>query len=98
RVVLDVHYASPEMPLADYLGAHEKDLMFCLTEESELGEGWFTHYRMEMKDNGLSFQVPHELARQQMDRKQCMKVLAGLLHQRCGYKGPVELSINPEIL
>jgi DNA polymerase-3 subunit alpha (Gram-positive type) len=98
RVVLDVHYASPDVSLADYLVAHEKELMFCLTEEAEVGEGWFTHYRMEPRENGLSFQVPHELARQQMDRKQCMKVLSGLLRQRCGYRGPVELSINPDIV
>jgi DNA polymerase-3 subunit alpha (Gram-positive type) len=98
RVVLDVHYASPEISLADYLMAHEKDLMFCLTEESDVAEGWFTHYRMEPRENSLSFQVPHELARQQMDRKQCMKVLADLLSQRCGYRGPVELSINTDIV
>ncbi len=98
RVVLDVHYSKPEISLAEYLLAHEKDLMFCLMEESDVAEGWFTHYRMEAGENTLSFQVPHEVARGQMDRKQCMKILADLLNERCGYKGPIELSINPDIV
>src|SRR5579883_806060 len=84
RVVLDVHYAPGALSLADYLAAHEKDLVFCLMEEADVAEGWFSHYRLEVKGEELSLQVPHELARQQLERKQCETVLKGLLKKRWG--------------
>ena len=98
RVVLDVHYAPGALSLSDYFGAHEKDLIFCLMEEADIAEGWFSHYRIEVKGTEVSFQVPHELARQQLERKQCEKALRDLLKSRWGGEVKVELSINPEIL
>ncbi len=98
RVVLDVHYAPGSIGLSDYLAAHERDLLFCLMEEADVAEGWFSHYRMETKEGELSFQVPHELARQQLERKQCEKVLKDLLKIRWGGEVKVSLFINPDIL
>ncbi len=98
RVVLDVHYAPGALNLSDYLAAHEKDLVFCLMEEADIAEGWFSHYRIEVKGSDLSLQVPHELARQQLERKQCEKILKDLLKNRWGNDPKVGLSINPEIL
>ena len=77
RVILDVHYPPAVITLYDYVGAHEKDLLFCATEEAELAEGWLSHYQIQVKDNLLSFQVPHELARQQLDRKLFPKLIEG---------------------
>jgi DNA polymerase III subunit alpha, Gram-positive type len=98
RVVLDVHYEPSAISLPDYVAAHEKDLLFCLTEEADIAEGWFSHYRIEVKDQSLSFQVPHELARQQLERKQCMKFLRDILKKRLSMEVKTELEINPAIL
>lgn len=98
RVILDAHYAPGTLSLSDYLAAHEKDLVFCLMEEAEIAEGWFSHYGFEVKGSELSLQVPHELARQQLERKQCEKFLKDLLKSRWGGDVKVGLVINPAIL
>ncbi len=98
RVVLDVHYPASVVTPADYLAAHEKDLLFCLTEEADIAEGWFSHYRLEARDKEVLFQVPHELARQQLDRKQCAKFLGEILTKRCSAPIQAKLEINPSIL
>ncbi|HUO56604.1 MAG TPA: PolC-type DNA polymerase III [bacterium] len=98
RVVLDVHYNPGVVTAADYVATHEKDLVFCLMEESDIAESWFSHYRIEVKDSELSFQVPHELARQQLDRKQCPKFLAEILKKRCGVEVKTRLEIQSTIL
>jgi DNA polymerase III subunit alpha, Gram-positive type len=98
RVVLDVHYSPAAISLTDYVAAHEKDLLFCVTEEAEIADGWLSHYQIQVKDNSLSFQVPHELARQQLDRKLFPKHLRDILKSRCGLEANVELTINPAIL
>ncbi|HJT24967.1 MAG TPA: hypothetical protein VJ873_10335, partial [bacterium] len=98
RVVLDVHYIPGALSLAEYLAAHEKDLLFCLMEEADIAEGWFSHYKMEANGAEISFQVPHELARQQLERKQCEKALQDLLKRRWAAEVKVSLSINPAIL
>ncbi len=98
RVVLDVHYGPSVITPADYIAAHEKDLIFCLIEEADIAEGWFSHYRFEAKDLNLSFQVPHELARQQLDRKQCVKFLEEILKKRCGADVKVQLGINAALM
>ena len=95
RVVLDVHYSSPETSLDEYLKAHEKDLMFCLIEETEVAEGWLTHYRLEIQGDKLSFQVPHEVARLQMDRKQCMKVWLIFCVRGLGIRGGSSFPSTP---
>ncbi len=95
RVVLDVHYPPSAIGLSDYLAAHEKDLLFCVTEEAEIAEGWLSHYQIQVTDKVLSFQVPHELARQQLDRKLFSKHLQEILKSRCGLEAKVELMINP---
>src|ERR1039457_3234561 len=98
RVVLDVHYAPSVVTPAEYMAAHEKEFLFCLTEETDIAEGWFSHYRIEVKGSNLSFQVPHELARQQLDRKQCEKFLQDILQKRCGAAVTAKLEINPNLL
>lgn len=98
RVVLDVHYAPSVITPSDYLASHEKDFLFCVTEEAEIAEGWLSHYRIEVKGQDLSFQVPHELARQQLDRKQWSRALQELFLKRCGEDMKVRLEINPAIL
>ncbi len=98
RVVLDVHYSPATISLSDYIAAHEKDLLFCVTEEADIAEGWFSHYQIQIKDNNLIFQVPHELARQQLDRKLFPKNMQDIINSRCGLNAKVELAINPAIL
>src|ERR1039458_2023220 len=56
KIVLDVHYPPSTIGLPAYVAAHEKDLLFCVTEEAEIAEGWFSHYRIQVKDAFLSFQ------------------------------------------
>src|ERR1039457_1874707 len=67
RVVLDVHYAPTVVTPAEYVAAHEKDFLFCLTEEADIADGWLSHCQIEIKEGDVSFQVPHELARQHLD-------------------------------
>ncbi|SRR5579871_590554 len=98
RVVLDVHYAPGALSLPDYLAAHEKDLLFCLMEEADIAEGWFSHYRLEAKGVELSLRVPHELARQQLERRQCEKFLGDLLKARWGAEVKAAISIDAAIL
>ncbi len=98
RVVLDIHYPVSAISPADYIAAHEKDFIFCLTEEAEIAEGWFSHYKIEVKDLNVSFQVPHELARQQLERKDCAKFVAELLKVRCSAEIKAELVSNEAIM
>ncbi len=98
RVVLDIHYEPSQVTPADYILAHEKDLVFCLIEEVDMAEGWLALYRMEVKNLDLLIQVPHEFARQQMERKDCVKVLQEIMKKRCGADVKVELAVNASIL
>ncbi len=98
RIVLDVHYAESVIAPADYLAAHEKDLIFCLSEEADISESWFSYYRVELRDKNLSFQVPNEAARQQLERKECVRVLREILKKRCGVELNVNLQVNPSII
>ena len=98
RVVLDVHYSPSVVTPAEYVAAHEKDFLFCLTEEADIADGWLSHCQIEVKEADVSFQVPHELARQQLDRKQCVKFLEEILQTRCGVKVKAQLVINSTLL
>ena len=98
RVVLDVHYETPLLSPAEYLAAHQNDLMFCLSEEAEVAEGWFAHCRPTLEAQALSLAVPHELARQQLERKQCHRVLEEMIHQRCHAKLEVSFRVNDKVI
>lgn len=98
RVVLDVHYPPSVITVADYLTAHGKELLFCLGEAADLAEGWFAHSRIELQDRVLSFQVPHELARQQLERKEAGRILRDLLKDRTGALMETRLEINASLL
>ncbi len=98
RIVLDVHYAASVIGPADYLAAHEKDLIYCLSEEADISESWFSYYRVELRDTNLLFQVPNEAARQQLERKECVRVLREILKKRCGVDLKVDLQVNPSII
>ncbi len=98
RVVLDVHYGPSVITPAEYIAAHEKDFLFCLMEESEISEGWFTPCRFEILDQNVNFQVPHEMARQKLDRSNCVKFLGDTLSRRCGSQVKVQLEINSALV
>ncbi|HET9869764.1 MAG TPA: OB-fold nucleic acid binding domain-containing protein, partial [bacterium] len=99
KVILDVHY--PAVPLADYLALHAADLVAALIEEGDIAEGWFAHCRLELSGGALVLQVPHELARQQMERKLVPKFLSEMARARCGADTAVKVevveSLRPEI-
>ena len=101
KVILDIHYEGTAVSLSDYLALHQPAFIAALIEEAEIAEGWFSHCRLEIQGPALVLQVPHELARQQMERKQCVKALAEALKARCGAAVPVTLevkeSLKPEI-
>ncbi len=98
RVVLDVHYPPSVIAISDYLTAHEKDFIFCLMEEADIAEGWFSHYQFEMNGTELILQVPHELARQQLERRDCEKFIREVLKVRCGVEVTVKLNINAAVM
>ncbi len=98
RVILDVHYPASVISPADYVAAHEKDFLFCVMEEAGIAEGWFSHYKIVIQNFDLSFQVPHELARQQMERGQCVKFVRDILKDRCGAEVKTSLVINSAVL
>jgi len=98
RVVLDVHYAPSVIAPADYIAAHEKDFIFCLMEEADIAEGWFSHYKFEINGSDLVLQVPHELARQQLERRDCEKFIREVLKARCGAEVNVKLNINSAVM
>ncbi len=98
RVVLDVHYLAGVMAPADYLVCHQKDFVFCLMEDAEIAEGWFSHYQFKVEGPTLLIQVPHELARQQLERRQCEKFTKEVLRARCGVELEVKLEINSLVM
>jgi DNA polymerase III subunit alpha, Gram-positive type len=98
KVVFDVHYAPTVITPADYLAAHEKDLIFCLIEEAGISEVWLTHYRMETKESILTLKIPHEMACQHLRQRQCQDVLRKMLKKRCGAEVEVKLEIDTKLV
>ncbi len=101
KVILDVHYPAGILGTADYLALHGKNLVAALIEEGDIAEGWFAHCRLVMESESLVLQVPHELAQQQMERKQAAKFLSEMMKVRCGVEAAVRVetqaSLRPEI-
>jgi DNA polymerase-3 subunit alpha (Gram-positive type) len=101
KVILDVHYTGAAPTAADYLALHGKSLVAALIEEGDIAEGWFSHCRLVMEGETLVLQVPHELAQQQMERKQAAKFLAEMMKARCALDISVRVetqaSLRPEI-
>src|ERR1700679_740931 len=83
KVVLDVHYPGGVLAARDYLALHAKNLVAALIEEGDIAEGWFSHCQLVMDGETLVLQVPHELAQQQMERKQAAKFLSEMMKVRC---------------
>ncbi|HVM32498.1 MAG TPA: PolC-type DNA polymerase III [bacterium] len=101
KVILDVHYADKAPSPAEYLALHGQSLVSALIEEADIAEGWFAHCRLALEGETLVLQVPHELALQQMERKQAPQFLSDMMKARCGAALPAKArmveALRPEI-
>jgi DNA polymerase-3 subunit alpha (Gram-positive type) len=98
RVVLDAHYAPSIVSAQDYLALHQNDLVYRLAEQAEVSEAWFSHCRPEFQGSSLSLAVPHVLAREQLEKKKCHRVLEDLIRRRCHATLEVSFRVNEEVL
>jgi DNA polymerase III subunit alpha, Gram-positive type len=98
RVVLDIHYEAQLVTLQEYLSAHQGDLLFCLSEEAEVAEGWFQHCRPEIDGSKLLLSVPNELTRQKLELKKCGRVLEDMVRLRCQARVEVVFRVNEQVL
>ncbi len=98
RVVLDAHYGPALLSAQEYLGLHQEDLVYRLSEEAEVSEAWFSHCRPEFQGSTLSLAVPHELAREQLERKKCHRVLEDLIRRRCHERLEVSFRVSEAVL
>jgi DNA polymerase-3 subunit alpha (Gram-positive type) len=98
RVVLDVHYSSSLVSVEEYLQLHQDDLVYRLAEEAEISENWFDHCQPELQGSALSLAVPHDLAREQLEKKKCHRALEELIRCRCHAQLKVTFRVDKAIL
>jgi hypothetical protein len=98
RVVLDVHYAPSLVSVEEYLQLHQDDLVYRLAEEAEISENWFDHCQPELQGSALSLAVPHDLAREQLEKKMCHRALEELIRCRCHAQLKVTFRVDQAIL
>jgi DNA polymerase-3 subunit alpha (Gram-positive type) len=98
RIIWDVHYPGQTVTPEDYLAIHQNDLMPCLVMAADINEEWSSHAKLTWEKETICVKLPHELARQQFEKKQCIKIFEKFLKQRIGQSACVTLEVARDLI